>query len=170
MKHPSVHDSRSHGVERYLPRRIRITWQTKGALYPQAINEKKVDWLFPIILDVNRVFDKVCILSPNRSNGFTTRWLRPFETTFVPGTQNHLHSSTQLRNDTSSGHSILPDLGSKIPDGSTCPRGRNRTSNRYICLHIRRSELKQRRIMFGLKTGALPDGHPSKPEFLTNLG
>ena len=44
-----------------------------AAFFPQGIDEKNIDWLFPATSDVANVFDKFCILSLTyQSNGFIT--------------------------------------------------------------------------------------------------
>ena len=43
------------------------------AFFPQGIDEKSLDWLFPTISNIMNVFDKFCVLSLTyRSNGFFT--------------------------------------------------------------------------------------------------
>ena len=43
------------------------------AFFPQGIDEKNLDWLFPTILHRKKVFDKLCVLSLTyRNNGFIT--------------------------------------------------------------------------------------------------
>ena len=43
------------------------------AFFPQGVNEKNIDWLFPTISDGPHMFDQLCILSlTHRANGFIT--------------------------------------------------------------------------------------------------
>jgi len=43
------------------------------AFFPQGIDKKNLDWLFPTISNRKKIFDKLCVLSLTyQSNGFIT--------------------------------------------------------------------------------------------------
>ena len=102
------------------------------AFFPQGINEKNLDWLFPTITNRKNAFDKFCVLSlTHRSDGFLTM-LAPIRDYLGP---QHPQSSSLLCATREqyirrlSISSILPRLSLKRRGGS-----RRRMSMSSTCL------------------------------------
>jgi len=157
------------------------------AFFPQGINERNADWLFPNISDGPDMFDKFCILSLTyRTNGFVTMLaplrdhLRPKDPTSSPllGTTKERYFSRlsarvspgkpgfeESRWITSEDVNVehLLDVFTSIDTSSegvwnTCADFMNH-------LHWQ----KPRLVMLGPKIEALPDDHPFKPRCLQHL-
>jgi tetratricopeptide (TPR) repeat protein len=157
------------------------------AFFPQGINEKNVDWLFPTIHNTRNTFDKFCALSlAYRSNGFVTMlapirdYLGPQDPRSSPlllATMDHYFErlsvdvdpdapgfgETQwiVTEDINVEH-LLDVFTSVDPD-----RGDIWDACDYFMNHLYWH--KPRQTMLGSKIEALPDVHPFKPECLVQL-
>ena len=157
------------------------------AFFPQGVNEKNIDWLFPTISDGSNMFDTFCILSLTyRSNGFTTM-LAPLRDYLSPKdpTSSPLLNTTKERYFSRLSVAIYPDepgfdesrwITSEDVNvehllnvfTSIAANSRNvwdacATFTNHLFWH------KPRLIMLGPKIEALPDDHPSKAQCLQCL-
>ena len=154
------------------------------AFFPQGVNEKNLDWLFPTIPNRANVFDTFCILSLTyRSNGFVTM-LAPL--------RDHLHPKVPMSSPllcTTKGHyfrrlsvkvypgkpgfdeaqwivsedvniEYLLDVFASIDTNSDDVWGPCYHFMEHIYWH------KPRLIVLEPKIKGLPDDHPSKPKCL----
>jgi len=157
------------------------------AFFPQGINEKNSDWLFPTITDGPNIFDKFCTLSLTyRTNGFITM-LAPLRDHLYPKDP----ASPLLLGTTK--ESYFSRLSAYIdPDKSVLEESRWITSEDVNVEHLLDSFTsidadsrnvwdvcavfmnhlhwhKPRLITLGPKIEALLDDHPSKPRCLWEL-
>ena len=157
------------------------------AFFPQGINERNADWLFPTISDGPDIFDKFCTLSlTSRTNGFITM-LAPLRDHLCPKdpTSSLLLTMTKER--------YFSRLSARICRGKPgFEESRWITSEDVNVEHLLDVFLsidansediwntciifmnnlnfhKPRLIMLGPKIEALPDDHPSKAQCLHNL-
>jgi tetratricopeptide (TPR) repeat protein len=157
------------------------------AFFPQGVNEKNLDWLFPTITNRKNAFDKFCVLSlAYRSNGFITMlapirdFLRPqdplsspilcatrdlyfgrLSVDISPGEEAFEEARWIVLEDVNVEH--LLDVFSSIDQA--------RVDNWDVCSHFIQHLVwhKPRQTILGSKIEALPDDHPSKPKCLTWL-
>ena len=156
-----------------------------AAFFPQGINEKNVDWLFPTISNRIHLFDLFCLLSLTyRSNGYITM-LAPIRDYLCPQDP---RSSPLLCATRDRYFSRLP-VGAD-PDSPGLGEGRwvaSEDANIEHLLHLFTSIdsddfwdacyhfmihlgwHKPRRTTLGTKIEALADDHPSKPKCLFQL-
>jgi tetratricopeptide (TPR) repeat protein len=157
------------------------------AFFPQGINEKNVDWLFPTIPNTRNTFDKFCALSlAYRSNGFITM-LAPIRDYLGPrdprssqlllATTDHYFKRLSVdvdpdrpgfeetrwivTEDVNVEH-LLGVITSVDPD-----RGDIWEACYRFMAHLYWH--KPRQTMLGSKIETLPDVHPSKPKCLVHL-
>jgi tetratricopeptide (TPR) repeat protein len=157
------------------------------AFFPQGIDEKHLDWLFPTISNRNTLFDVFCSLSLTyRSNGFVMMlapirdYLRPQDPRSSPllcATRDHYFSRLSIDADPdhpgrgegrwvmSEGVNIehLLDVYTSIDPNSE--------DIWDACYHfmIHLYWHKPRQTILGSKIEALADDHPSKPKCLSQL-
>ena len=157
------------------------------AFFPQGIDEKNLDWLFPTIPNRRNVFDTFSILSLTyRSNGFVTmlaplrEYLCPDDPTSSPllcATKGHYF--TRLSVDVNPGApgfeeaqwirsedmnvEHLLDVFTTIDENSNDVWEACSNFMHHLFWH------KRRLVVLGRKIEALPDDHPSKPTCLCQL-
>jgi tetratricopeptide (TPR) repeat protein len=157
------------------------------AFFPQGVNEKNIDLLFPTISNGPNMLDKFCILSlAYRSDGFITMlaplrdYLRPQDPTsspllnttrdryftklsvdIYPGKPGFEESRWITSEDVNTEH--LLDVFASIDGGSQHVWDACFGFLEHLRWH------KPRLVMLGPKIEGLPDDHPSKPQCLHNL-
>jgi tetratricopeptide (TPR) repeat protein len=157
------------------------------AFFPQGVNEKHLDWLFPSILNSQTIFDGFCRLSlTNRSNGFITMlapirdYLGPRDPRLSPllcatrdqyfnrlmvsiaPTKPGFEESRWVVLEDVNVEYLLDIFTSIDPD-----RDDIWGACYYFILHLRWH--KPRPTMLKSKIEALPDNHHDKPRCLTEL-
>ena len=157
------------------------------AFFPQGIDGKNLDWLFPTISDRKNIFDKFCVLSlAYRSNGFVTM-LAPIRDYLSPRDPQSSPLLCATRDLYFSRLSILVSPGKPgfkeagwivsedmnvehLLDVSTSVDP-ERGDTWDVCFSFIRHLVwyKPRQTILGSKIEALADDHPSKPECLSGL-
>ena len=154
------------------------------AFFPQGINEKNLDWLFPTISDRKNIFDKFCVLSlAYRTHGFITTlaplrdYLSPQDPKSSPlfcATKDRyfarLSVSTGLI--TKEGRWILSEdvnVEHLLDVLTSIDTNSDDIWNICICFIRHLYWHKQRETLLKLKIESLPDDHPFKPSCLSEL-
>ena len=157
------------------------------AFFPQGVNEKNLDWLFPSLPNGKNTFDEFCVLSLTyRSNGFVTMlapirdYIGPRDPRSSPllcATRDHYFSRLSINVGPSSPRfqearwivsedanveHLLNVFTSADPDGGDIWEA---------CYHFMEHLywFKPRQTMLKSKIEALTDDHPSKPKCLSEL-
>ena len=157
------------------------------AFFPQGIDEKNLDWLFPTVSNRKIIFDKFCVLSLTyRGNGFI-RMLAPIRDYLAPQypksspllctTRDHYF--TRLSVDLNPGKPEFGETQWIISEDVNVEHlldvftsiDQNAVDVWDVCdrfmRHLRWH--KPRQTILGSKIKALPDDHPSKPKCLLGL-
>jgi tetratricopeptide (TPR) repeat protein len=157
------------------------------AFFPQGINEKNLDWLFPTISNRMAIFDKFCVLSLTyRSNGFVTM-LAPIRDYLSPKDpqSSPLLCTTMDRYSTRLSVEINPNIP-EFEEGRWIVLedvniehlldvftsiDQTREGIWDVCCHFLEHLVwhKPRQTILASKIEALPDDHPSKPDCLSQL-
>ena len=157
------------------------------AFFPQGIDEKNLDWLFPDISNRTNVFDDFCVLSlAYRTNGFVTM-LAPLRDYLCPKdpASSPLLNATKDRYFTRLSVTVDPehpgfeearwitsedvnvehllDVFISIDANSAAVWDACESFMRHLYWH------KARPVVLGSKIEGLPDDHPSKPRCLFRL-
>jgi tetratricopeptide (TPR) repeat protein len=157
------------------------------AFFPQGINEKNLDWLFPTISNRSNVFDKFCALSlTHRSNGFITMlapirdYLSPQDPQSSPllcATRDHYFKRLSVRvHPNQPGFEearwiVSEDVNVEHLLDAFTSTDRTRSDIWDVCFHFIQHLVwhKPRQTVLGSKVETLPDNHPSKPKCLSQL-
>ena len=158
------------------------------AFFPQGIDEKNLDWLFPTISNRKNMFDKFCVLSLTyRSKGFVTMlapirdYLSPKEPQSSPPlcairdcyfSRLSIHIDPEAPGFEETGWIMSEDMNAEhLLDVFTSIDPDSRSDIWDVChgfiKHLRWH--KPRWTMLGLKIEALSDDHSSKPKCLSEL-
>ena len=157
------------------------------AFFPQGIDEKRLDWLFPTISDRQNIFDKFCVLSlAYQSNGFITMlapirdYLRPKDprsSLLLSATRDHYFS--WLLAEVHPGQPGFEEARWIVSEDVNVEHlldvftsiDIDRDDIWDICAHFMEHLYwhKPRQTILRLKIEALPDDHHSKPRCLTML-
>ena len=157
------------------------------AFFPQGINEKNLEWLFPNLSDGRNTFDKFCVLSLTyRSNGFSTmlapirdylgpqdprsspllcttrdRYFSRLSVDVNPGKPGFEEAQWIVSEDVNIEH-LIDAFTSVDPHGSDIWE---------VCFHFMEHLYwhKPRQITLKTKIEALPDDHRSKSKCLSEL-
>ena len=157
------------------------------AFFPQGVDEDNLNWLFPTIPDITKIFDTFCTLSLTyRSNGFVTMLapLRDYLSPKIPTSSPLLCTikDCYFRRLSVSVHPDKPgyeearwimseDVNTEHLIDVFTPNGVNSIEAWAACCNFMEHLHwhKPRPIMLGPKVEGLPDGHPSKPQCLLQL-
>ena len=157
------------------------------AFFPQGVDEKNIDWLFPTISGRENIFDKFCVLSlAYRSDGFITmlapirdhlspknpatspllcstkdRYFTRLSVDFEPGKPGFEEARWITSEDINVEH--LLDIFMTVSMASGAVWGACGDFMKHLYWH------KPRPVMLGPKIEALADDHPSKFECLFQL-
>ena len=157
------------------------------AFFPQGIDEKNLDWLFPTTLDRKNIFDKFCVLSlTHRNNGFITMlapirdYLRPRDlrsspllcatkdryltrlSVFLHPDTHEFEESKWIQSEDINVEHLLDVFTSIDPNALDVWMACFRFME-HLYWH------KPRLTLFGPKIEGLPDGHLFKPRCLRGL-
>ena len=157
------------------------------AFFPQGIDEKNLDWLFPTVSHGATIFDKFCVLSlTHRNGGFVTMlaplrdYLAPKDpmsspllrttkecyftrmSTRVDPNTREFEDARWIRSEDANVEHLL-DVFTSIDAGSEDVWRACINFMRHMFWH------KQRLTVLRPKIEALPDNYPSKPECLVEL-
>jgi tetratricopeptide (TPR) repeat protein len=157
------------------------------AFFPQGIDERNLDWLFPTISNRHTLFDIFCLLSLTyRSNGFVTM-LAPIRDYLLPQdprsspllctTRDHYFTRLSVDADPDNPGSgetrwvLSEDVNVEHLLDVFTPIGPSTGDVWDACYHfmIHLSWHKPRLTTLGSKIEALSDDHPSKPKCLSQL-
>ena len=157
------------------------------AFFPQGVNEKNLDWLFPAISNREDIFDKFCILSLTyRSEGFVKMLapLRDYLSPKDPLSSSHLRNTKDCyfarllgplnANDPGFGESrwiISEDVNVEHLLNVLASTDANLENIWRICANFLDHLYwhKPRLTTLGPKIEALPDDHPDKPDCLLHI-
>jgi tetratricopeptide (TPR) repeat protein len=157
------------------------------AFFPQGVDEKNLDWLFPTTSNRSHIFDKFCVLSLTyRSDGFITM-LAPIRDYLGPQDpqSSPLLSTTKDRylnrlsvdlDPDRPGFEegqwiVLEDVNVEYMLDVLTSTDQTKGDIWDACCHFMEHLYwhKPRQIILGLKIEALADDHPSKPKCLSRL-